>query len=159
MEPLIEELQLVLDTHLDWIEKALARVPEDALWKRLRDGTNSIGNLCLHLAGNERHYVGWGVGGVPYERDRPSEFNTSDGPGVDALLKGLRDARQTTYGVLEKLGAADFDRALNIDHPEYPTVLRVLLHVVEHYAYHTGQIVLMARFFQSGGERILPWGH
>jgi len=159
MELVFKELLNYLDIHLDWIENAVTRLPEEALWKRLRPGTNSIGNLCLHLAGNERHYIGHGVGGLPDVRDRPGEFNAVGGVDREALLKSLRDSRATTRKVLDKLTVEDFQRKLHVDHPEYPTALNAVIHVVEHYAYHSGQIVLMARVFQDGDERILPWGH
>lgn len=159
MEPLLQELLNSLDAHLGWIEKCLDRIPDDALWGRLRPGTNSIGNLCLHLAGNESHYIGHGIGGTSYRRDRPAEFNAEGGFTRQELLEKLREARETTRSVLGGLTAAEFDRPVEINHPADPTVLRVILHVTEHYALHTGQIILLARHLQEGDERILPWKH
>ena len=40
--------------------------------------TNSGGNLCLHLIGNLRHFIGHLLGGGNYARDREYEFNAKD---------------------------------------------------------------------------------
>lgn len=148
-----------LERHLKWIERCLDRLPAEALWTRPRSGLNSVGNLCLHLAGNESHYLGLGVGRIAYERDRRGEFTAAGGAGKAELLERLRESRRRTRAVLEGLGEEDFDRPVQIDHPADATVLRVVAHVVEHYAYHTGQIVLLTRLLQEGDERLLKWGH
>ena len=42
---------------------------DDALWSVKEGISNSGGNLCLHLIGNLRTYIGKTLGGVYYERD------------------------------------------------------------------------------------------
>ena len=159
MNPTLKVLYDNLETHLKWIERCLERLPEAALWKRPRPGLNSVGNLCLHLAGNESHYLGFGVGKIAYKRDRSGEFTADGGTGKEDLLGRLRESRRRTREVLESLRAEDFDRPIEIDHPPDSTVLRIVAHVVEHYAYHTGQIVLLTRLLQEGEERLLDWSH
>jgi uncharacterized damage-inducible protein DinB len=162
MDSLPQRIIEQLDIHLERIERCLGRLPPEALWRRLRDGTNSIGNLCLHLAGNESHYIGRGIGGADYARDRPAEFQTQGGFSAAELAAKLCAARALTRDALAGLSGlsdADLARPLATDHPPGATVLTVLLHVAEHYAYHTGQIVLLTRAFQDGGERVLEWGH
>jgi len=148
-----------LDTQTARIDKCVGRLSEEIVWRRPRAGVNSVGNLCLHLAGNESHYIGHGMGDSGYVRDRSSEFNADGGFSREELLAKLREARQTTKAVFAKLGPDDMTRHLKLDHPENATGLSVIIHVFDHYAYHTGQIVLLTRQWQESEERVLPWGH
>jgi uncharacterized damage-inducible protein DinB len=155
----LSELLAGMDENLARIERCLGRLPDEALWKRPRAGMNSVANLCLHLAGNESHYIGRGVGGTDYVRDRPFEFRADGGVARAEILDRLREARATTRRVVSGLQPSDLGRRVKSDHPPEPTVLKVILHVAEHYAYHTGQIVLLTRLLQEGEERLLQWGH
>src|SRR6185369_17288719 len=47
---------------------------EADLWKTSEGISNSAGNLCLHLAGNLKHFFGAVLGGSGYVRDRDAEF-------------------------------------------------------------------------------------
>lgn len=62
IRPLLDSYVEQMDMQLARIEECLERIPADKLWQRPRAGVNSVGNLCLHLAGNESHYVGRGIG-------------------------------------------------------------------------------------------------
>ncbi len=160
MEKALEGILDTMEEHRRFVAAALERIPADNLWLRPPDGGNSVGNLCLHLAGNENHYIGACIGRNGYVRDRAGEFNAESGPDAAGLLDGLASARGVTRGVFAALRPEDLDRAVESDWSRAsPTVLRMALHVATHYAYHTGQIVLHARRFESSGERVLDWGH
>jgi uncharacterized damage-inducible protein DinB len=159
MEPILDEVLGEMDRCLGWIESSLARLNDDTLWKRPRPEMNSVANLCLHLAGNERHYIGHGVGGLKDTRDRANEFNASGGIGAEGLLGHLNEARGTTRAVFEKLRISDFGRRISTDIPGARNLLQTLFHVSHHYSLHSGQIVLLTKLYQEGTERILEWGH
>ncbi|HLU47352.1 MAG TPA: DinB family protein [Planctomycetota bacterium] len=159
MIPLLEELHRELETDRARIESALARLEPTDIWRRPRPSMSSIGNLCLHLAGNESHYIGRLIGKTSYVRRRSEEFTTENGPGREGLIEKLREARATTTRAFESLREDDLGRTVESDHPQDPTVLRTIIHVIEHYGYHTGQIVLLTRLFQASDERLLEWGH
>ena len=159
MEPILSELLDELEEERRRIDLCLGKLTEVEIWQRPREKSNSVGNLCLHLTGNESHYIGHCVGGADYVRDRPAEFNADGGASARELSQGLAAARRTTRRVFESLTAADFDRVVDSNHPPDPTVLKVILHVTHHYAYHTGQIILLTRLAQEIPGRILQWGH
>ncbi len=159
MEPILKELLEALEDERRRIDLCLDKLPEDRIWKRPRPGSNSIGNLCLHLAGNESHYVGHCVGGDDYARDRAGEFNAEGGFSAAELSQRLARARATTRRVFEQLSAEGLSRVVESNHPPDPTALRVILHVTHHYGYHAGQIVLLTRLFQESTDRVLEWGH
>ena len=140
--------------------RCLELLGEEQVWQRPLPGLNSIGNLLLHLTGNERHYLGLGVGGVEYRRDRPREF-TTDGGVTKAQLRELQmEAQRITAAVLEgareanlvlaPLGGVDYDGRDR---------LGLLLHVFHHYAYHSGQILLWTKVLTHTETQLLRWKH
>jgi uncharacterized damage-inducible protein DinB len=130
------------------IEERLKRLSEEAIWKRPREDMSSIGNLCLHLAGNESHYIGCCIGHSDYERDREAEFATGGGVSRDELLEKLRSARDGTRAVFQNLSPADMYRSVATGGDEETTVVETLLRIAEHYGYHAGQIVLLTRLYE-----------
>jgi uncharacterized damage-inducible protein DinB len=122
------------------IRASLEALDEAELWQRPHDSSNSVGNLVLHLCGSTRHFLGRGVGGSDFERDRPAEF-AEKGPIAKAeLLKRLEETVAESEGVLDALDPARLletsDRA---GKPQ--TLAELLLRVSHHWAVHTGQIV------------------
>jgi hypothetical protein len=43
----------LMNSELNKIEESVNRLSDEQIWTRLRENTNSIGNLCMHLAGND----------------------------------------------------------------------------------------------------------
>ncbi len=148
------------------IRHALREVPGTAVWRRENDSSNSIGNLLVHLTGNIRQWIVGGLGGLPVERDRASEFARCDGPDSEILMLGLESVIRDADSVLATLSEHDLVRPFTIQGRE-TTGLAAIYHVVEHFAMHTGQIILLAklhapgriRFYEDAGGRAIPiWG-
>jgi len=148
------------------LRHCIAALPEGAIWQRANESSNSIGNLLLHLAGNVRQWIVGGVGGKPVERDRPAEFAARDGPEAAELLENLESAVREADNVLADLSADDLERPCTIQGRE-TNVLAAIYHVVEHFAMHTGQIVLLTKacvpgaihFYDDSGWKAAPtWG-
>ena len=64
------------------------------IWHTERSIANSTGNLCLHLIGNLKTYVGAGIGNINYVRDRDLEFSAKDIP-AGVLLREIDDSLVT----------------------------------------------------------------
>jgi uncharacterized damage-inducible protein DinB len=148
------------------IRKCVAALSGDAVWERANESSNSVGNLLMHLAGNVREWIVSGVGGQPVERNRPAEFSTRTGSSVEMLMDGLEFAVAEADRVIAGLVAEDLVRPCTIQGRE-TTVLAAIYHVVEHFAMHTGQIVLMTKahapeaihFYDDSGPTARPlWG-
>jgi uncharacterized damage-inducible protein DinB len=148
------------------IRRCVAALPEGAVWMRVNESSNSIGNLLLHLAGNVRQWIVGGVGGVPVTRDRAAEFAARDGPDAATLLESLEAAVREADTVIAGLTDADLLQPRTIQGRE-TSVLAAIYHVVEHFGMHTGQIVLMTkasvpgaiRFYDdSAGNATPTWG-
>lgn len=126
------------------IRQCVAALPEGALWQRANESSNSIGNLLLHLAGNVRQWIVGGVGRLPVERDRAQEFAAREGPDAPTLLENLELAVREADAVLAALSDEDLLRPCTIQDRE-TNVLAAIYHVVEHFAMHSGQIVLLTK--------------
>ena len=140
------------DEYLVKLRRCLAALPPEALWARANDASNSVGNLLLHLAGNVRQWIVSGVGGAPDDRYRAAEFTAHDGPPAGALLSALDAALADADAVLARLTAAQLAESRTIQGREV-TVLEAVYHVVEHFAMHTGQIILLTKLHAPGAVR------
>lgn len=145
------------------IHLAVESLPADALWSRPNESSNSVGNLLLHLAGNIRQWIVSGVGGAASTRDRAAEFAARDGETAESLLARLDRALEDVDAVLARLTPDDLLERQTIQDREV-TVLEAVFHVVEHFAYHLGQIVLVAKsltpdavaFYEDAGGLARP---
>ena len=124
---------------------AIAQVPDERLTWAPGEETNSIAVIVKHLAGNMRsRWTGFPESdGEKPDRDRDDEF---ENPPADraALLKLWEDGWECAFAALEKLSDADLERATPI-RGEMHSVMQAVNRQLAHYAYHCGQIVLVAR--------------
>ena len=135
----------LVEDFLPKIERCLERLTDDQIWWRPNEQSNSIGNLVLHLCGNARQWIVCGVGGAADSRNRDAEFAQRDVVArgeLQALLKKTLSAV-----VDDTLGAYDSKRLLERRTIQGSDVsaLEAILHVVEHFAMHTGQILMLTK--------------
>ncbi|MGO9240993.1 MAG: DinB family protein [Bryobacteraceae bacterium] len=126
------------------IEACLGKLSDEQIWGRAGENSNAAGNLCLHLAGNVRQWILHGVGGAPDVRQRDAEFAARAGVARQELLKRLRETVAEACLTLQALPEArmtEMIRPQNFD----LSVTEAILHVVEHFAEHTGQIILLTK--------------
>jgi len=149
------------EDYLVKIAAALSELTDEQVWWRPNEASNSAGNLILHLSGNVRQWIIAGVGGQPNVRDRASEFAERRQIGKDALLELLTATLDEVDAALAKLEddvvAAQSDAPLQREcMPQgfAQTVLDAVFHVVEHFSYHTGQIVFIAKWKAADQVRL-----
>lgn len=122
------------------IHTCLEKLDDTAIWLRAGDNSNSIGNLCLHLAGNVRQWILHGIDGQTDLRRRDAEFSAQGGVSKDELWLRLSSAVQQACAVLEHLPPEQLTETIRPQNYEVST-LEGIYHVVEHFAQHTGQIL------------------
>ena len=131
------------------LRTAVAAIPEDRLWARANGSSNSVGNLLLHLAGNVRQWIISGVGGANDTRTRSAEFEAQGGKTAAELLEALEKTLDEVDAVLARLGPEALLEARHIQGRDL-IVVDAVFHVVEHFSYHVGQIVLLAKAAAPG---------
>ena len=118
------------------------------LWKVKGAVANSAGNLCLHLTGNLKHFIGAVIGKTGYERNREEEFSLSD---VERRQL-IEDIEHTREVVAESLKGLEPEQ-LKSTYPirvfgEDMTYEYFLLHLLGHLNYHLGQINYLRRILE-----------
>jgi uncharacterized damage-inducible protein DinB len=138
------------------IETCMGKLTEEQIWVRGAENSNSAGNLMLHLCGNLRQWIGCGVAGLPDIRERDAEFAAGGGATREELLRRLRATVDETVAVFEGLDAVRLKERGRIQTYDV-TVLEAVYHVVEHFSYHTGQIIFATKAFT--GEDLGFYAH
>jgi uncharacterized damage-inducible protein DinB len=134
--------------HLPRLVRCLEALSEEDVWWRPNQASNSVGNLVLHLEGNVRQWIVAGLGGESDRRDRPREFAERGPIPRRQLLARLRVAVRQATRVLRQVSARALKRRYTIQRLRVSGLVAVQ-HVVEHFAYHTGQIIYITKLRQS----------
>ncbi len=113
---------------------------ESKLWMTTKEINNSAGNLCLHLVGNLKHFLGTTLGNTGFVRDRDAEFTQKDVPRAE-LVKGIDEAIAAVKTTLASLDEQDLAKPYPIDiFKNAGSMAFYLLHFSTHLNYHLGQI-------------------
>ena len=132
------------EDYLPKIERCLERLTDEQVWWRASEGSNSVGNLLLHLEGNLRQWVVGGVGGAADARVRDREFAERRLLPRGELLAALRAAVEEADGALARLDPASLLETRRVQGLDV-TLLSAVFHAVEHFSMHTGQIILLTK--------------
>jgi len=129
-------------------EGAMVQVTDEHLYAVLDEEMNSIALVVKHMAGNMRSR--WRdfltSDGEKPDRQRDTEF--ADPPPTRAALMALwEDGWHYLFTAIEPLSDADVTRTVTI-RGEGHSVMQAINRQIAHYAYHCGQIVLLAKHFQ-----------
>ena len=138
--------------YLPKIERCLEKLSDEDMWWRANEGSNSIGNLLLHLSGNARQWIVCGVGGTPDFRERQQEFDAREGLSRAELLSTLRKTLDEVDHVLSKATSERLLDRLRIQECDV-TALEAIFHVVEHFSMHVGQVIVITKLLTHGDLR------
>ena len=130
------------------IEKCLALLSEEQVWQRPNNSSNSIANLILHLCGNITQYAISSLGQQLDIRQRNLEFSTAEGYNKTALVTKLQSTVAQASQVIEACPETELLRLRNVQGFEL-TGMGIIIHVVEHYSYHTGQVALWTKLLRD----------
>jgi Protein of unknown function (DUF1572) len=143
----IEDSLSLFRYYKDLAERAMEQVTDEQLLTALDPEMNSIAVPVKHMAGNMRSR--WTdfltSDGEKPDRNRDSEFEEPPSRRED-LLKMWEDGWQCVFAALDPLSDADVGRTVTI-RGEAHSVMQAANRQLAHYAYHCGQIVLLAKHF------------
>ena len=134
-----------LEDHFAQISRCAGLLTTEQLWYRPNPRSNSVGNLLLHLTGNVRQWILNGLGGQPVSRDRQAEFDHRTPLPAAQALKPLESTIDEACRVIRNLGESELSKPYRIQEYDVAGVAAVM-HVVEHFAFHTGQIVTTTKW-------------
>ena len=127
-------------------EAALAQIDDAAFFAPLGPDENSPALVVKHVTGNQlsRWTDFLTTDGEKPDRHRDEEFERRDADTRAALMARWEQGWARLFAALEPLTEADLTRTVRI-RGEPHTVLQAVTRQQTHYAYHVGQIVLLAR--------------
>ena len=127
-------------------EKAIAQVYDSGLNRSLGPESNSIAVIVKHLRGNmlSRWTMFLTSDGEKPDRDRDSEFETSEDVSREELIRWWDDGWAAVFEAFKALRGEDLKRTVTIRGQPY-TVLQAINRQLMHYSYHIGQMVYLAR--------------
>ena len=95
------------------VEKHVRAVPREKIYVKPFTYGNSIGHLLLHLAGNLNHYIGAGIAGTGYVRNRPLEFTDPSPPPPEEALARFQTAVEMVVRTIEAQSEADWSKPVS----------------------------------------------
>ena len=126
------------------IKKCLSELNLDEIWYRPNSETVSVGNLVLHLCGNVRQWITSSLGGAEDTRRRSQEFSETGPIPAAELLTLLEETMKEARSVMLKLDPSTLLDKRAVWGSEQSGI-SILVHVVEHFSYHVGQIVYFVK--------------
>ncbi len=148
------------------IQDCLGRLSDEQIWARSGDNQNAVGNLVLHLCGNVRQWIISGVGGAPDVRRRAEEFAARAGLPGPELAERLDATVREAVAIIRALTPERLAERVVIQGYDV-TKLEAVLHVLEHFAQHTGQIIFATKlltgadlgYYRHLDQAVPPVGH
>jgi uncharacterized damage-inducible protein DinB len=147
---LAESRRFLTDDYMPKIERCVAQLTDEQIWSRANEASNSIGNLVLHLTRSSRYWASDVIDVVPTGRVRQREFDERKQIPSGELLAALRTAMSDVDRRLAGIRAETLLETRKARDEEF-TVLWCAYHIVEHFSYHTGQILSMAKGMIGAG--------
>jgi hypothetical protein len=153
MKELIADLQHEFRRHRRLAERAMGALEDEAFFRRPQPQVNPVALIVKHLAGNLRaRWTGFLTSDGETHRNRDEEFVLGQ-PDTRVHLMEQWDAGWAALErTLESLKETNPQQIVTIRGEEH-TVQQALLRGLSHVAYHTGQILYLARLWKPDA----PW--
>jgi len=139
-ETLLREVRRRLfDEGVPRLKKCLDQLTDEEVWQRPNANSNSMGNLVLHLTGNVRQWIVAGLDEQEDTRQRQAEFDEKGPVARQQMLTDLDAVMEEAEEVLNRLTPEKLLQQFDVQGFQ-ETGIGILLHVVEHFSYHVGQM-------------------
>jgi len=146
----LEDALLQFKKYKAMAEKAVDQTSDADLFRLIDEDANSMAIVMKHMAGNMRSR--WTdfltADGEKPDRHRDTEFEMAPTTSRDEVMAVWEAGWQCVFEALDPLTPPDVLRTVTI-RGEPHTVLQAVNRQLLHYAYHVGQIVLLARHFKG----------
>jgi len=138
------------------VETAMRAIPKNKVYVKPFPFGNSLGHLVLHLTGNLNHYIGAGIAGTGYVRNRPLEFTEPSPPPPEEALKRFQQAVDMVVKALESQRPEDWQKPVR-DNPPIQTRFGMFLVCAAHLNNHIGQMAWLVQQFGCSTKEPPVW--
>ena len=130
-------------------EKTFAQLPEEKLFWKYNDTSNSIATIVKHMHGNmmSRWTDFLTTDGEKEWRKRDAEFD-DDIASKEALSLKWNEGWQCLFNAITPLCESDLDKEIYIRNMGH-SVTEAINRQLAHYSYHVGQIVFIGKMIAS----------
>ena len=139
-----DQAVLRISESLEKIQGCLGQLDEEAFWYEPNKNSNSAATLLRHLQGNIGQYIISGLEGIEDQRDREAEFTGKDTRGRREVEADFFEVAQRARAIIQTLPDTALAQRKRVQGFEL-SGLGIILHVVEHLSYHTGQLVYLTK--------------
>ncbi len=144
-ELIIDQIEVrLIECGIQRILSCIDKLTNQQLQYRPNSNSNSINNQILHLNGNVRQ---WLIATLTDEndiRERNAEFDANDTRTKKALIEILEKLEKDVRDVYPFIMNTDLGEIKNVQ-CYHETVLSIIIHVIEHFSYHLGQITYITK--------------
>lgn len=137
-----------IDENTSKIKACMNQLDEKDIWFRHNEHVNCVGNIILHLCGNIRQYIISSLGGAPDIRERNLEFSTAGGFTNADLTAKWQDTIREAKTIIALASPENLLRHRVVQGNEHSGI-SIIIHVTEHYSYHTGQIIFLTKLYKN----------
>ena len=123
---------------------AFNNIDEQQLWLYPQKNGLALGNQIVHICGNMRQYIIYSLGGQSDVRKRDQEFSIQVGMSKKEVLEHLERTIHQAVEVIQKTEAKEYTTYRKVQGFTL-SGLGVVLHAVEHFSYHVGQIAFWVK--------------
>jgi uncharacterized damage-inducible protein DinB len=147
----LEEARRQMRGHKRLAEGAMAQLRDEDLFVTLDAESNSVALLVKHMAGNMRsRFTDFLTSdGEKPDRFRDREFELEPATTRANVMNWWEDGWAQVFAALDSLRSDDVMNTVTI-RGEPHTVMQAVNRQIAHYAYHTGQIVMLAKHLRAG---------
>lgn len=136
-------------------ERAIEQVSDEQFFEKIDEEANSIAIIVKHIAGNlhSRWRDFLTTDGEKPDRNRDTEFELIDDT-RGSLMQFWETGWRYLFDNIEPLAEDEFSRTVTI-RGEGHTAVEAMNRQLTHYAYHVGQIVLLAKHLRAAEWKTL----
>jgi hypothetical protein len=146
----LEEARRQMRGHKRLAEAAMAQLREEDFFVTLDAEANSVALLMKHMAGNMRsRFTDFLTSdGEKPDRFRDREFEVDAAATRADVMRWWEEGWAQLFAALDSLHSEDVMKTVTI-RGEPHSVMQAVNRQVAHYAYHTGQIVMLAKHLRA----------
>jgi len=137
-------------------DDAMAQLSDKAMFRQIDEESNSVAIIVKHMAGNMRSR--WTdfltTDGEKPDRNRDQEFILDAASTRADVMRWWEGGWARVFKALDLLRSEDVMRTVLI-RGEPHTVMQAIQRQVDHYGYHVGQIVFLAKHLKSAQWKTL----
>jgi uncharacterized damage-inducible protein DinB len=152
----LDEVFRSMRGHKRLADNAMAQLNDEQFFAFPDPGSNSVGLIVKHMAGNLRsRFTDFLTSdGEKPDRNRDREFVMHNNAKRDEVMSSWEQNWHLVFETINSLHPEDLERTVTI-RGEPHTVLQALNRAVAHCAYHMGQIVFLAKHWKGAEWKTL----